>query len=420
MDVEPIAHILKNSIGLDMASVSKSFIEAAIKSRIAKTQTSSVDHYLQRLHDFPMELAELIEETVIPETWFFRDAEAIWSMVRNAQALLFKDDKAVVRILSLPCASGEEPYSLAMALADAGISTQRFQIDAIDVSQRALEHARRAVYGNNAFRGIAMQPFRERYFDRIEKGWQLHDGIRKLVGFRQGNLLEASFMLEKGAYNMVFCRNLLIYFDRETQIRTSTLLLNLLRPGGTVYVGPAEGGLLLEQGLRSNGVPLAFGFHHGEQPFPAKMQPVKPLTKTNVVVRPNLTIQTQQVKITPKPDLNTVPHALTAQQPKASLSLLEINQLANQGQLIEAISQYQAYIKVHGQSAQALYDLALAQDACGDILQAERNYRKALYLDPTHQEAMMHLALLLDVSGNPVAAQQLRQRAARLEATYHG
>jgi chemotaxis protein methyltransferase WspC len=159
MDVEPIAHMLKNSIGLDMASVSKSFIEAAIKSRIAKTQTSSVDHYLQRLQDFPMELAELIEETVIPETWFFRDAEAIWSMVRNAQALLFKDDKAVVRILSLPCASGEEPYSLAMALADAGISAQRFQIDAIDVSQRALEQARRAVYGNNAFRGVACNRF---------------------------------------------------------------------------------------------------------------------------------------------------------------------------------------------------------------------------------------------------------------------
>jgi chemotaxis protein methyltransferase WspC len=264
-----------------------------------------------------------------------------------------------------------------------------------------------------------MQPFRERYFDRIEKGWQLHDSIRKLVGFRQGNLLEASFTLEKGAYDMVFCRNLLIYFDRETQIRTSTLLLNLLRPGGTVYVGPAEGGLLLEQGLRSNRVPLAFGFHHGEQPFPAKIQPVKPPTKVNLDVRPNISIQTQQAKITAKPKLNPVP-ALTAQQPKASLSLLEINQLANQGQLTQAISQYEAYIQAHGQSAQALYALALAQDACGDILQAERNYRKALYLDPTHQEAMMHLALLLDVCGNAVAAQQLRQRATRLEAAYHG
>jgi chemotaxis protein methyltransferase WspC len=420
MDVEPIAQLLKTSIGLDMASVSKSFIEAAIKSRIAKTQTSNIDHYLQRLQDVPMELAELIEEAVIPETWFFRDVEAIWSMVRNAKERLFSEDKAELRILSLPCASGEEPYSLAMALIDAGISSRRFQIDAVDVSQRALEQARLAVYGNNAFRGIAMQPFRERYFDRIDKGWQLHDGIRKLVEFRQGNLLEANFTLEKGSYDMVFCRNLLIYFDRETQIRATNLLLSLLRPRATIYVGPAEGGLLLEQGLRSNAVPLAFGFQHCQQTFSTKVQPVKPINKVKPVIRPNVTIQPMQAKTKPTFEPIPISQSLPTQKANSKLSLAEITHLANQGRLVEAISQYESFIKVNGQSAQALYSLALAQDANGDHIQAERNYRKALYLDPTHQEAITHLALLLDVLGDPVTAKQLRQRAARLEATKHG
>jgi chemotaxis protein methyltransferase WspC len=416
MDVEAIANILKNTIGLDKDSVSKSFIEAAVKSRINKTQTSNVDYYLQHLKDSPMELAELIEEAVIPETWFFRDAEAIWSLVRDAQAQLLKDNKTPLRVLSLPCASGEEPYSLAMSLIDAGIAAKRFQIDAIDVSQRVLEQARRAVYGNNSFRGVAMQSFRERYFDPIDTKWRLYESIRELVNFRQGNVLDANFTLEKSAYDAIFCRNLLIYFDRETQLRTVSLLLSLLRPSGTVYVGPAEGGLLLAQGLRSNGVPLAFGFERGEQVILHKIQrDIKAeQIKPKVVTQP--TILPKQVKIIPRPELNT----RSLQQSTTPLTLTEIANLANLGKLAEAISHYEDFIRANGSSAQVLYLLALAHDADSNSIQAEQNYRKALYLDPKHQEAMQHLALLLDVQGNSAAAQQFRQRAARLQATNHG
>jgi chemotaxis protein methyltransferase WspC len=420
MDVDAIANILKNSIGLDKDSVSKSFIEAAVKSRINKTQTSNADYYLQRLKDSPMELAELIEEAVIPETWFFRDAEAIWSLVRDAQVQLLKDNKVTLRILSLPCASGEEPYSLAMGLINAGIAAKRFQIDAIDVSQRVLEQARRAVYGSNSFRGVAMQPFRKRYFDPIDTKWCLHDSIRELVNFRQGNVLEANFTLEKAAYDAIFCRNLLIYFDRETQLRTVSLLLSLLRPGGTVYVGPAEGGLLLAQGLRSNGVPLAFGFERGEQLVLHKIQRDTKSEQINQKVVTHPTILPKPVKIIPRPVLNPIANTQPLQQPATPLSLLAIANLANLGKLAEAISHYEDFVRANGSSAQVLYLLALAHDADGNSIQAEQNYRKALYLDPRHQEAMQHLALLLDVQGNPDAAKQLRQRAARLQATNYG
>ncbi len=420
MDIDFIAKLLKKNIGLDMASVSKSFIEGAVKSRIALTQTSNADFYLQRLKDSPLELAELIEEAVIPETWFFRDGEAIWSMVRNAQAHLHGDSKATLRVLSMPSASGEEPYSLAMALIDAGIAPKRFQIDAIDISHRLLEQARRAVYGSNSFRGVAMQPFRERYFDRTDTGWLLHDSIRKLVDFRQGNLLDAAFTMEKSAYDTIFCRNLLIYFDRETQVRAVALLLTLLRPGGTLYVGPAEGGLLLEQGLRSNGVPLAFGFQHAEQTIAIKPPKDTRVSKAKPNVLTKSTILPNQTQTKPKPKLNPIAQSLPQQIPTATRSLEQIADLANQGQLTEAIQHYKTYLDIHGQSAEAFYFLALAQDASGDDLQAEQNYRKALYLDPNHQEVMAHLALLLDVHGNSVGAQQLRQRAARLKATTHG
>jgi chemotaxis protein methyltransferase WspC len=413
MDFDAIAKLLKDSIGLDSDVVSKSFIKAAVKSRIAKTQANNADYYFQRLKDSPLELAELVEEAVIPETWFFRDAEAIWSLVRDAKAQLSKDKRNVLRILSLPCASGEEPYSQAMALIDAGIGHQRFQIDAIDVSLRVLEQARRAIYGNNSFRGIAMQPFRERYFDHTDTRWRLHDNIRMLVGFRQGNILEADFTLEQGVYDVVFCRNLLIYFDRETQSRAVKLLLSLLRPGGTVYVGPAEGGLLLEQGFRSNGVPLAFGFQRSEQAYPIKTQKEK--AKPTALTNPR--IQAKQAKTMPIPNLMPIANTIPPQQSTAVLSLPEIANLANQGKLAEAIRHYETLLRLQGPSAQVLHLLALAQDASGDTAQAEQNYRKALYLDPKHEEALAHLALLLDMQGNSVAAQQLRQRAARLKMT---
>ncbi len=162
-------------------------------------------------------------------------------------------------MLSLPCASGEEPYSIAMALLDAGLPAARFRIDALDISARALERARAGVYGSNAFRGASLD-FRDRYFKLPGVSVPLDARVRELVHLRLGNIVDPNLLAGEAPYDFVFCRNLLIYFDTDLQRRAVHTLARLTASDGMIFVGPAEASLLSAQRLQSAGVPLAFAF----------------------------------------------------------------------------------------------------------------------------------------------------------------
>lgn len=159
------ANLLKASMGLDAASIGGSAIERAVLERASACGVAGPDAYWQRVCASPVELQELIEAVVVPETWFFRDREAFSTLVRLARdASWATHTGGVRRILSLPSSTGEEPYSIAMALFDAGVPADRFSIDAVDISAQAIALARTGVYGRNSFRGRELG-FRSRYFD---------------------------------------------------------------------------------------------------------------------------------------------------------------------------------------------------------------------------------------------------------------
>src|SRR5260221_12102708 len=103
-----------------------------------------------------------------------------------------------------------------MALLDAGVALERFEIDAVDISGRSLACAAKGVYGKNSFRGKELS-FRNRYFRSTPEGFVLSPLVRKCVRFSQGNVLSENFRPPMNHYDFVFCRNLLIYFDRPTQ-----------------------------------------------------------------------------------------------------------------------------------------------------------------------------------------------------------
>ena len=119
--------------------------------------------------------------------------------------------------------------------------------------------AERAVYGKNSFRGNELD-FRERYFEATTQGYRLSDVVRRQAQFQLGNLFAADFLPDVESYDVVFCRNLLIYFDRATQDRAIKILERLLRPQGVLFVAPSETGLLLSHDFISMNLPLAFAF----------------------------------------------------------------------------------------------------------------------------------------------------------------
>jgi chemotaxis protein methyltransferase WspC len=394
--------------------------------------------YERLLQQCGPEWTELLEAIVVKETWFFRDGEPFEAFVRLVREhWVSAQTKRPVRVLSVPCSSGEEPYSLVIALMDAGVRPETFQIDAADISGRALIRARRAIYGRNSFRGKNVS-FRDRYFHHTKEGYVLCPAVRTAVRFFEGNILNPNFLPAKETYDIVFCRNLLIYFDRETQARALKQTSRLLAPCGVLIVGAAEQPLAFENGFVSANIPMAFAcrkqparppLNSVSRPHPAKLLKLPPLTERPghkfSVFHPS---PAQPETLQPSPSLNPSENSAVAdarprqQLPGAEAKALpgflpdlnEARRLADQGKLREAASLCQAHLSVDPSSAQAWYLLGLVSDARSDPLAVEC-YRKALYLNPNHYETLLQMALLAEKCGDLARARNFRQRAARIK-----
>lgn len=268
---------LKERIGLDVASVGAAIIERAVRQRTTLSQAAHADEYWYLLQGSRDEQQALIEAVIVPETWFFRYPESFATLGKLArQRLAELNNMRALRILSLPCSTGEEPYSIAMALLDAGLKPHQFKVDGMDISPLSVDKARRAVYGKNSFRGQDLQ-FRERHFIPEQDGHRVNEYVREQVRWQVGNVLDPSLLANEPAFDFVFCRNLLIYFDQPTQKQVFEVLKRLTHVDGVLFIGPAEGSLLGRLGMRSIGIPQSFAFSRHSEPHPEPLPTPKPV-----------------------------------------------------------------------------------------------------------------------------------------------
>lgn len=468
MSDDRFERLLRQRIGLDAASIGSASVERAVRERLsalemldtrepnawpssvnASLSTAQRDAYWLRLCASDDEVQLLIEAVVVPETWFFRDREAFVALAKMARERHARWPDRVLRLVSLPCSTGEEPYSIAMTLLDAGLPPGAFTIDAFDISTRALAHAARAVYGRNAFRGHALE-FRDRHFTAEGTAWKLRDAVCRTVRFSNRNLFDPA-LCHGGTYDFVFCRNVLIYFDRDDQARAVDVLEQLLASDGTLFVGPSETGSLFRHAMQSARIPLAFAFHKGaaqadgsttmpalhtplhtslsgiasaarREPAVARSAPrhseASTLSGANGLRAKASAHSTPGVAQTPRPRRDTHAHAsvLAVSQAPADEgrhALDAVRKLADEGRLGDASAAADAHLGTFGPSAEVFYLLGLIADADARTDEAAAFYRKTLYLDPAHYEALTHLATLLDMQGDRAGAHRLTQRAAR-------
>jgi chemotaxis protein methyltransferase WspC len=398
-----IEALLKEAMGLHAASIGSTSVERAVRVRLAGCGAATMDEYWERLRNSRSELQELIEVVVVPETWFSRDREAFAELSRVAcEEWRPNRPAAIRRLLSVPCSTGEEPYSMAMAMLDADFSPERFVIDAVDISERSLAQARHGVYGKNSFRGSDLA-FRERYFEPVGDGHRVNDTVRRAVRFKHGNVLADDFLAGVEPYDAIFCRNLLIYFDDATQDRTIATLRKILADHGLLFVGPAEASTLIDHDLVSAKVPLAFAFRKAP---PRSAAPRAHTAAAPAKPNPQKTRKTQAA-----PQMQPQPPPKPAAAPDR---LEDAFALADQGRLTEAAALCEEQMRAHGPSASAFYLMGLICSADGRLMAADRCYRKALYLDQNHHDALVHLALLLEQQGDAKAAKLLRNRAQKL------
>jgi chemotaxis protein methyltransferase WspC len=408
---------LKDRIGLDVASVGEAIIERAVRQRCSASRATDSDAYWQLLTGSADEQQALIEAVIVPETWFFRYPESFATLGKLALARLVElGGVRPLRILSLPCSTGEEPYSIAMALFDAGVAPVQFKVDAVDISPLSIQRARRGVYGKNSFRGDQLS-FRERYFQPVEDGYRLDERVAERVDFQSGNLLDPHMPLAQSAYDFVFCRNLLIYFDVPTQRLGFEALKRMTREEGVLFIGPAEGSLLGRMGMTSIGIPQSFAFRRRsevavEQPVIAASWPIAERARVAVKV-PVPAPARRPVQAPVKPFSTIKGAAATAPDSDASALLATIGSLANEGKTAEAKAACERYLKQHEPVAAVFYWLGLLSEVASDTAQALGFYRKALYLQPQHPETLAQMAALLASQGDAAGARRLQERAAR-------
>jgi chemotaxis protein methyltransferase WspC len=434
---------LLRETGIDASSLGVNALERAVLERVRVTRLNAaahdtnvcvdpddIDAYWQQLTMSPDERQALIEALVVPETWFYRDREAYVALARLANERLVRNPAHVLRVLSLPCSTGEEPYTVAMTLLDDGIGENRFTVDAFDISARVIDHARAGIYGRNSFRGHPLA-FRDRHFTALNEGWQLSERVRQTVRFSQANLFDLP-LNEQAPYDFIFCRNVLIYFDREAQDRAIRLLDGNLAEGGTIFVGPAETGLMMRHAMTSARIPLAFAFRRST---PEEAEATRPVVRqaasdataatTRVSALAPRTRETTRRPPAPRAAItrsfvrapDSAPAAAPeATQPAAEPSLDAARRHADAGEFDEAERLAHRHAIVHGPNVDAFYLLGLIADARGRDADAADFYRKALYLDPAHYEALTHLAALLDIGGDRAGALNLMQRAQRSAA----
>lgn len=401
---------IKDLIGLDLGTLTAKSMQRAVQTRRAALGLSEKSDYLAVLDSHPEELQCLVDEVVVPETWFHREPEAIDSMVTLArQGRRSGKRRTPFRILSVPCSGGEEPYSLAMAMLDGGFSFDEFVVIAADVSRRALRRAEKALYSEMSFRGGNLG-FRSRYFDQVPEGYQLQERVRSRVIFHHDNILSSLFMAGTEPVDFVFCRNLFIYFQPETRRRPMEHLVRLMRPEGYLFCGAAEYSCFGRFPFRLEKLGASYTCRLSQSSSPTASR----LTSAKSIAQAEQSSAASQQLSELKAMSNETRIPIGRDHEK--LELIRARRFADEGLFEESAAICESILKSGMDSVDAFSLLGLIREAQGRLEEAVQLYRKAVYLDPFHYESLVHLGLLRERLGDEEEAEMLRARARRVHS----
>lgn len=223
-------------------------------------------YYLLKYEDKQrLEWQRVMEALSVQETYFWREMAQIRALVEVLVPRWFAQNNVPLRIWSAGCATGEEPYTMAMALTEAGWGNHRIEIVASDASEVALEKARRAVYRERAFRSLPSHLLKK-YFVEEGNSFRLSTDIVRRVRFEHANILDKRGIAALASSPIVFCRNVFIYFSSETIKRALHLFADAMPSGGKLFVGASESLLKLTSDFQLEEIRDAFVYVRRERP----------------------------------------------------------------------------------------------------------------------------------------------------------
>ena len=242
-DYEYLRKLLKERSGLDLSADKQYLVESRLLPLARKSSLAGIPELVAKMRGSAEALtAEVVEAMTTNETFFFRD-KIPFDHLREAVLPALAQARAARRSLRIWCAAsstGQEPYSIAMCLKEAGplLSGWRTEIVATDLSQAVLEKSKSGVFSQfEVQRGLPIQLL-VKYFTQNGELWQISSELRGMVQHRQLNLMQDFSHL--GTFDIIFCRNVLIYFDQNTKVSIFERMSRMLEPDGVLALGAAE------------------------------------------------------------------------------------------------------------------------------------------------------------------------------------
>lgn len=243
-DLERFCEYLYRRTGMIFTEAKRYYIDRRVIERIAATRAPNFSAYFSYLRSHPAELEAVTNAFTVNETYFYREAHQLQCLSRELlpEITLRKGPGDRIRIWSAPCSTGEEPYSIAIWLLENWGLVDAFNVEIVgsDIDTEALIQARIGKYGERA---LARMPsdVADRYFEPREGGTrELISDLRESVTWSPVNLIDRSSALQQGRFEVIFCRNMLIYFDEPARRTTAENLYDCLAPGGFLCLGHTE------------------------------------------------------------------------------------------------------------------------------------------------------------------------------------
>jgi chemotaxis protein methyltransferase CheR len=231
--------------GMVFTEAKRYYIERRVFERMTATGAASFSQYFARMRmDLDAEIEQVINAFTVNETYFYREDHQFRCLTTDLLRLRAaqKAQGEAIRLWSVPCSTGEEPYSIAMWLLENWPEVDHHDIEILgsDIDTRALNAAREGYYGARALSRLTPDLV-DRYFEKVsDERWQAAQELRESVAFSPVNLIEGAETRALGVFDVIFCRNVLIYFNDESRRVAAENLFECLKPGGFLCLGHTE------------------------------------------------------------------------------------------------------------------------------------------------------------------------------------
>jgi chemotaxis protein methyltransferase CheR len=240
-----LCDFLYRRTGMVFTEAKRYFVERRVHERMAATCATTFASYFARLRSDALgEVEQFINAFTVNETYFYREEHQLQCLTTDLlrERILTKRSGEAIRIWSAPCSTGEEPYSIAMWLLENWPLVDAYDVEIVgsDIDTRVLDAAAAGVFGKRALMRLSPDVV-ERYFDRLDDdNWRILEDLRGSVRFAPVNLIEPAETASFGRFDVIFCRNVLIYFDDASRRTAAENLFENLAPGGFICLGHSE------------------------------------------------------------------------------------------------------------------------------------------------------------------------------------